>query len=89
MSVSIPGKTWLNARQTGSAAAQALIVEPTDESERFVGLWVAVDADGPALQLTPAQCRDVARSLTQRADLIDGGRMTAAEIFTREEVGLP
>jgi hypothetical protein len=78
MSAPIPGRTWLNSRQGGFSNGQALVIEPTDPSEKSVGVWIAVDGDGPTVQLTPAQCWEIANSLLVRADLIDD--VVAAEI---------
>jgi hypothetical protein len=73
----IPGRTWLNSYTAGFSNAQALVIEPTEVGERFVGLWLSINNDGPAIQLTPKQCDEIAHTLMERARLLDPGPVDA------------
>ena len=86
MSAHVPGRTWLNRHQRGGPTrGQALVVEATESGDVFAAeVWVAVDGDGAAVQLSAKQCREVAAELVKRADLIDPG-LIDAEIMEEVE----
>lgn len=60
----VPGRTWSTER------GEDLVLEPAEDADRDIWMWVNGRAD--AVHLSPAVAREVAAELVRRADLLDG-----------------
>ncbi|GLZ34844.1 hypothetical protein Lesp02_70310 [Lentzea sp. NBRC 105346] len=67
----IEGRTWTGRATNNTVAANSLVLEETSRDDEAINVWVAAPDDGPSVQLTAAQARELSRDLVKRADRID------------------
>lgn len=60
------GRTWRGLGRT------SLVVEVVESNDECIQLWIADPDDGPSVEISPAEAREVAADLIARADLIEG-----------------